>query len=289
MQEAIGQLSSLGFTDSEARAYTHLLLSGPTTGYQLARLAAIPRPNVYPVLDRLEARRVVARIQGEGGLTLYSAMPAGQMLERLSSDVGRHLRDAKDAFDRLAPGAGTAETVWNLDGRAAVIARAAALIEDTKQELLAGLWAAEAGELRDALAALEARGVTPTVLCIQGCVDECGGCTGDVYRYAIGDGPRSRWLVISADGTNLLVAQLGEDGLGRGVHTRLEVLNGLAAGYLRNAIAAAEIVRSLGPNMASMVDARALSAIESAGLSSGGRTWLDRLLEATEAQERTNA
>ena len=45
-------LERLGFTEYEARAYLTLLGRNPLTGYELAKLSGIPRPNVYPVLDR---------------------------------------------------------------------------------------------------------------------------------------------------------------------------------------------------------------------------------------------
>ncbi|HEY7268649.1 MAG TPA: helix-turn-helix domain-containing protein, partial [Dehalococcoidia bacterium] len=273
MQAAITELSGLGFSESEARAYTQLLISGPATGYQLAREAGIARPNIYPILDRLEARGAIIRIETEGGGSRYEALPVARMLERIAGETRRRLSGAEAAFASLQSRSQASESVWNLVGRAAVLSRARELIDAASDSLLAGLWATEAEELGDALAAAVARGVRVTTLCIQGCVDECGGCAGDVYRYAVEGAGSRRSLILAARNAGLLVAQIdAADGL-RGVVTNLEVMNGLASGYLRNAIAAAEIVRSLGPDLASLVDAPARRAIEGAGLAADGRSW----------------
>ena len=168
MQAAITELSGLGFSDTESRAYTHLLFSGPATGYQLARSAGIARPNIYPILDRLEARGAVIRIQGDAGQSRYEAMPAARMLEHIAGETRRRISGAKAAFASLQPPPATSDSVWNLEGRDAVLGRARELIDASKASLLAGLWALEAEDLGDALADAVRRGVHVTTLCIQG-------------------------------------------------------------------------------------------------------------------------
>jgi DNA-binding MarR family transcriptional regulator len=288
MQAATSELAGLGFSDAEARAYAHLVALGPMTGYQLARGAGIPRPNVYPVLDRLEARGVVTRVRGDGAAVLYRALPGEELLARLSSEVEGRIARAREALAAL-PGRDGAGAVWNVEGRRAVLASAAAIIDGSRASLLAGLWADEALALSPHLHGLEGRGVAATVLCIQGCPEECGGCVGEVYRYPLGPESAQRWLIVCADEARVLVAQFGPDGAARGVETRLEVLCVLAAQHLRNAIAGAEIVRSLGADLSSLLDDRARRAVQGAALASGGQTWLDRLMEATATKETPNA
>lgn len=50
------QLTALGLTEYEARVYLALLTDHPATGYQISKLAGIPRSMVYEALGRLEAR-----------------------------------------------------------------------------------------------------------------------------------------------------------------------------------------------------------------------------------------
>ena len=49
---------------------------------------------------------------------------------------------------------------------------------------------------------------------------------------------------------------------------------------LPTAIAAAEIARSLGPRLPELLDDKARKAVLGAGLATGGRSWLDRLMAA---------
>ncbi len=58
MTDTITLLQDLGFTEKEARAYRALLQHDPVSGYELAKVSGILRPNIYPVLQKLEARGV---------------------------------------------------------------------------------------------------------------------------------------------------------------------------------------------------------------------------------------
>src|SRR5688572_15290864 len=46
-------LQALGFSDYEARAYMVLLTASPATGYEVSKLASLPRANAYTVLESL--------------------------------------------------------------------------------------------------------------------------------------------------------------------------------------------------------------------------------------------
>src|SRR5438445_6702110 len=98
--QASPELQALGFTEYEARAYLALLQAGELTGYQLAKASRIPRPNIYPVLDRLEERGAVTRVEVEGGVR-YSALPSEEMLSRLEREVSVHLESARESMGEL--------------------------------------------------------------------------------------------------------------------------------------------------------------------------------------------
>ncbi len=276
--QSLEHLQALGFSEYEGRAYVALLQAGALTGYQLARASGIPRPNIYPVLDRLHERGAVVRVQVKGGVK-YSALPSEEMLSRLSRNVQSHLEEARLAL-RQVTAAAPSEYVWNVQGYDSVMARAEALVDGARQRLLVGVWAQESRRLSAAFARAQARDVEPTTLCIQGCPDECGGCRGRIYRYPLAGGAETRWLVAAADDAELLVGQVFADGGATAAVTRLEVLVAVGTHYLRNTIAAAEIVRSLGPRLAELVDAQALEALQGAGLATSGESWLQRIRTA---------
>jgi len=278
MDEVIDQLQAVGFGEHEARAYVALLRHGPMTGYQLARASGIARPNIYPVLDRLERRGAITRVELEDGRQ-YTALPASEMLSRLSRTMLGRIEEAEQALRRLA----IPEPVpylWNIEGYDALLQRAEAMLEQAEHQAMLGLWSPESQRLGAGLQRAEARGLRPVVLCVQGCAHECGACRGDIYRYQLAQDAQTRWLIVVADGRELLIGQVFADGGARGGHTTLEVFVQVTSHFLRNAIAAAEIVRCLGPELPSLVDSDALRALQGAGLASGGVSWLEQLSHA---------
>jgi predicted transcriptional regulator len=270
------ELEALGFGEYEARAYLALLQRGALTGYQLAKASGVPRPNIYPVLDRLEERGAVSRMTVEGGVR-YVALPAEEMLSRLGRDARERLENAREAIMALEASPETPQ-VWNITGYEVMLGRAREMIENARERLLIGIWAEESRRLADAIATAESRGVAITILCIQGCTDECGGCRGDIFRYPLSSDADKRWLVVSVDERELLVGQMASDGTAIGAVTRLEAFVAVGSHYLRNAVAAAEIVRNLGPRMTEVLDERAIRALRGAGLATDGLSWLDRML-----------
>ncbi len=281
-KDALEYLQALGFGEYEARAYLSRLRQGPMTGYQLAKASAIPRPNIYPILDRLLQRGAVNRIEAKRAVR-YAALPAEQMLDGLGREVTGRLEMARTAMRGLEE-AGTAEQVWNVQGHEAVMARAGMLIDGARRRLLVGVWSEESRQLAAGIARAESRGVDVTTLCIQGCPQECGNCRGEIYRYPLAQGTDRRWLVLVADDESLLVGQVLPDGDAVAAFTRLEAFVAVGGHYLRNAIATAEIVRSFGTSLPQALDDRARRAVQGAGLvADGGETWFDKLLSSVAA------
>lgn len=280
--DATAHLQALGFTEYEARAYVTLLQQGALTGYQLAKASRIPRPNIYPVLDKLQQRGAATKVEVKGGV-LYTATPPKELLHRLSRSVEGHLEAAGEAL-RDVMVATPLEFVRNVQGYDSAMARAETLVDGARKRLIAGVCAAESKRLSPAWERIMARGIEPVILCVQGCPQPCGHCEGKVYRYGVGQEVGSRWLIVVADDRDLLVAQLNPDGSAMAASTTAEVVVGMANHFLRNTIAAAELVRSLGPSLAKTMDGAALEALTGAGLASPeGRSWLTWAIEATKA------
>src|SRR3954447_12862902 len=63
MADTVALLQQLGFGGYEARAYIALLQRNPLNGDELAKASGVPRSNVYTVLQKLEERGAVARLE----------------------------------------------------------------------------------------------------------------------------------------------------------------------------------------------------------------------------------
>ncbi len=252
-------LEELGFGGYEARAYVTLLRQGPLTGYQLAKASGIPRANIYAVLRRLEERGAVVVVQTEAGRR-YRALDHRELLARLEKSFRVRLGEAARALGRVAP-AEAPPYVYNFSGYANLLAQASRLIEAARHQVLVSGWGQELEPLAPALEAARERGVAVTLVCMSGCQAPCDHCSGRVYRYRLGEVGDCRWLLVIADGQELVAGQVEADGRVIGICTRQHLLVGVATWYVRHTVAVAELIRALGPKLPGLLDADAWQAL----------------------------
>src|SRR5215212_5576839 len=126
MADTVVLLQQLGFGDYEARAYIALLQRSPLNGYELAKASGVPRSNIYPVLQKLEARGAVVRLEMPGGTRYTPVQP-----QELISQLGNQFQQALDAAQRsLEAAVAPAEDVYvrNLRGHTVLLDHAQALV-----------------------------------------------------------------------------------------------------------------------------------------------------------------
>lgn len=97
----------LGLYGYQARVLLALLQMGSASGVELAALAGIPRSSVYPVLNELSARRLVAQVPGKAAL--WVSPGEEEVLDLLYAEQEDRLRDlggkvvqAREMLARLA-------------------------------------------------------------------------------------------------------------------------------------------------------------------------------------------
>lgn len=235
MDNASGQLQELGFSQYEAQAYISLLQRNPLNGYELAKVSGIPRPNVYAVLEKLQQKGAVVRLDTPGG-TRYGPIPAGELIQRLRGQYMTSLEAANRSLDKISP-FNKESYVWNVRGNSAVIEHAMAIIQAAQEQLLIAAWPEEARVLAERLQKKEASGVQVSTLCLAGCPQECGGCFGDVHRDLFGDREHSRRLIIVADKRETLAGEMGSDSEIIAIRTNQKLMVDLSFGFIRNSIA----------------------------------------------------
>src|SRR5688500_5322676 len=194
MSRILQVLHELGFGEYEARAYVALLQRSPLNGYELAKASGIPRASVYAVLDKLEERDAVVRLDTTSG-TRYSPVPPSELAGRIGNRFTENLSTAQRMLEDVATPP-EYEYVWNARGYESLLDHARTLIDSAQKRLLVATWTLEAGALAANLAAAEERGVEVTTLCLQACAKECGGCRGAIFRYRLAPEYSSRWLVL---------------------------------------------------------------------------------------------
>lgn len=275
MEDAIALLKDLGFGEYEAKAYAGLLQRSPLNGYELARLTGIPRPNIYPVLQKLEERGAVLAHETPEGKR-FSPVPPDQLTSSLRVRFESSLDAAQQALSRIEAPV-EHEYVWNARGYPVLLAQTRSLIEGAQNRLLAAVWPQEAEALAEPIKRAESRGVDLTILCMRACTNQCAWCRGNVHRYAIAAEPHQRWLVLVADGKELLAGEVGPGDEAFVVRTRQRLLVDLANWYVRHTVALAAIMNDLGrrPDPALAPSTRAV--LESVVSQEAGGGWLEQI------------
>jgi sugar-specific transcriptional regulator TrmB len=145
----IEKLVRIGFSEYEARAYIALLAESPVTGYRLAKLSGIPRSRIYGVADKLAARGAVVKLAQENSVR-YAPVPAGEFLEHLQREHRAIMTSLRDDLSHCTSQPDL-DHVWNITGRANIIARARCIINQARSRVYLATWTATFPALRPAL------------------------------------------------------------------------------------------------------------------------------------------
>ncbi|HJL14188.1 MAG TPA: helix-turn-helix domain-containing protein [Sandaracinaceae bacterium LLY-WYZ-13_1] len=154
--DLIQALTQHGFSLNESRAYTALLSSGPSTGYEVGQKAQIPRSAVYGALRRLVAAGAARSIPGSP--ERFVAAPADSLLSLLRDRFeasAKQLESAVKSLDTEPP----VPDAFSVHGYERVLEEARQLIQTAGDSVVISGWPRELEQLRDALADAGRRGV----------------------------------------------------------------------------------------------------------------------------------
>jgi sugar-specific transcriptional regulator TrmB len=143
--ELVAQLTKLGLTSYEAKAYLTLIRRDSFTAAQVARQSGLPRQRIYDVLGSLVQKGLAAA--RPGNVVKYAATPPDLAIDLLLAahrdDLARMERDARQMVDDLKPAfeAGQEHTdpleyIEVLRDRRAINERFAELQAGVKKEIL---------------------------------------------------------------------------------------------------------------------------------------------------------
>ncbi len=141
----VDELTKLGLTMYEAKAYLALIRRGSSTAAEVARIAGVPRQRIYDVLASLVERGLASTRPGK--VVKYVASAPDAAIERLVSDhrqaLARLERGANEMIGELAPAFKAGQGVTDpldyievLRDRRAINERFSELQEDINHEIL---------------------------------------------------------------------------------------------------------------------------------------------------------
>ncbi|MFW9832690.1 MAG: TrmB family transcriptional regulator [Candidatus Thorarchaeota archaeon] len=157
----VGDLTSLGLTKNEAKAYHSLVRLGRSTARLIAEDSGIPRSKVYETLNLLEKRGIIRKMTGSDP-TLFDPAPVEAALDHLEEKVKSSATSARKKLKGLESLRGTEakEFAWAVQGVEQVIMGLRTAIENAQEYILiASASPGLLGHLRGAFSAAKSRNV----------------------------------------------------------------------------------------------------------------------------------
>jgi len=157
----VGDLTSLGLTKNEARAYHSLVKLGKSSARVIAEDSGIPRSKVYETLDLLEKRGLIKKVTGSDP-TLFDPAPVDSALDHLEEKVKSSATSARSKLKGLQSLRGTEakEFAWAVQGMEQVIMGLRTSIENAQEYIfIASASPSLLGNLRGAFSTAKSRSV----------------------------------------------------------------------------------------------------------------------------------
>jgi sugar-specific transcriptional regulator TrmB len=283
MADAIMLLQELGFSEYEARAYQALLQHHPVNGYELAKVSGIPRANIYLVLQKLEERGAVVRME-DGDSTQYHPVEPAELLQAMTHRFTQTVTTTKQTLEGLSRPVEEGY-VWHIQGYDNLLSHARAVVQSTARQLLVVTWPDEARALAGDFAEAEDRGVEFTTLCLAACPEECGACRGRVFRNRAVDTQDARWLMLVPDEDAVLAAQIAAGGETSSVRSRQQLLVSMTAWFIRHSIALAVMLQDIGEQVEAQLAPQTRTVLAAIG-PEGSRNWLTYMRELLSTKAR---
>jgi sugar-specific transcriptional regulator TrmB len=234
------RLREIGLGEYEARLYLALLRRHPATGYELARSSGVPSSKVYEVLKRLQDKDLVFVADG-GRARRYIPVDPEEFVERYTSRMTRTLDGLRDVMQAL----GSEEQVgyvWNVNGRDALLERAAQAIARAERTVLLSGWDDELAELQPVVEAAHRRKVRVAVIVYGTLAPEAAAVYQHPIRDTIYDEKGGRGLSLCVDSRMALVGVAIASGGASGAWSRNPGFVAAVEDYLKHDIYVQKIV-----------------------------------------------
>ena len=130
----VGDLTSLGLTKNEAKAYHSLVKQGRSSARVIAEDSGIPRSKVYETLESLEKRGIVKKVTGTNP-TEFDPAPVDAALDHLEEKVKGSASSARKVLKGLQALRDTEskEFAWAVEGMEQVIVGMRTALEEAQE------------------------------------------------------------------------------------------------------------------------------------------------------------
>lgn len=211
IEDILGILKNLNFTEYEAKAYLALLEESPLTGYAVAKNSSVPRSKIYEVLESLVMRGDI--FVSYGNTPQYIPVPAKELVRNRRMKAEENFEQAEKIFEKFERSASNRENIWNITGRNEILDKVKTCISSVKKRILLEIWEEDFKELESELRHAANRGIVVTIIAYGEIVSDFANVYLHDMSREITEEYDGRWLVFSGDDSEVVagIVSLGND------------------------------------------------------------------------------
>lgn len=241
--KVLSQLSGLGLSEYEAKAYVSLLRENPLTAYEVSKSSGVPTSKIYEVMKKLADKRIVSFID-EGKTTRYTPLDPDEFVRRQKDAMMKIFDSLSNQLPRLHHSSDVSH-IWNITDYTYLVEKAQRMIADARSQLLVSLWKEEYELLEKDLHNAEQRNVKAAIVHFG----RRDSGPGQIYSHPIEDTlyqeKGGRVLVVIADSSEVLIGTVFSNMITEGAWSTNRGFVMLAEDYIKHDIYITKIVKRL--------------------------------------------
>lgn len=242
MNDLIGKLAELGFSEYEAKVYLVLLRQSPSTGYEISKASGVPTSKIYENLQRLKNKGLIFSTEDKPDQAKkYIPIDPQELCSLLSRKIKRNLDQVAAALANSEPPK-ESSYVWAISGRDAVLAKGENLIQQAKKTVLLSAWDEDLEPLLDALEKAAKHKVRIAIVNFGSLRPRFAMVFPHPIKDTIYNEKGGRGLTICVDAQTVLESIVGPELQGQGAWSRNPAFVTVAEDYLKHDIYVMKVI-----------------------------------------------
>ncbi|BAB59355.1 hypothetical protein [Thermoplasma volcanium GSS1] len=136
-EDAFSYLSKLGLTPYEIKIYKTLLIYGPKSATETAKLSRVPQPRVYDIFESLESKGAVEVSPGKK--KIYRAVPVDNFIDRKLIEIKDYKQRIQSYIEKQKKFKETAPYLWMIKNNFQIREKMKDVITNSKYEIITSL------------------------------------------------------------------------------------------------------------------------------------------------------
>jgi sugar-specific transcriptional regulator TrmB len=242
MDDLVGKLVELGFSEYEAKIYLVLLRQHPSTGYEISKASGVPTSKIYENLRRMKNKGLIFGTEDNPEQAKkYIPIDPQELSSLFSRKIKRNLDQVAAALANHEPPK-ESSYIWAISGRDAILTKAESLIQQGKKTVLLSAWDEELEPLLEALEKAARRKVRIAIINFGSLRPRFAMVFPHPIKDTIYNEKGGRGLTICVDARTVLESIVGPEDQGQGAWSRNPAFVTVAEDYLKHDIYVMKVI-----------------------------------------------